>query len=218
MTEHTSPSSSPRPPALAVLASGRGSNFTAIADAVDRGDLPVRLALVMSDVADAPVLDAAARRGIPTAVVTSENARGTDGRYSRASYGRLVLEELERHGVNYVALAGFMRLLGGDLLERYNGRIVNIHPSLLPSFPGLDAQRQALEHGVKVTGCTVHLVDNGMDTGPIIAQRAVEVAPDDTVESLANRILEAEHDLYWRAIRRLVTEKLVVDGRRATFV
>lgn len=206
------------PPALAVLASGRGSNFVAIADAVERGDLPVRLAVVLSDIPDAPVLEEATKRGVATAVVHPDTARDAAGRYGRAEYGQLVLAELERHGVDYVALAGFMRMLGGALLDRYDGRIVNIHPSLLPSFPGLDAQRQAWEHGVHVTGCTVHLVDEGMDTGPIIAQRAVTVEPGDTVDTLTARILAAEHDLYWRAIKQLVTRTLVIQGRRATFV
>lgn len=205
-------------PALAVLASGRGSNFVAIAEAVRRGDLPMRLALVLSDVPGAPVLERAAEFGVPTVVVEPAAARDETGRYSRRRYGDLVLEELLRRGVEYVALAGFMRLLGGELLRRYAGRIVNIHPSLLPAFPGLEPQRQALEYGVCVTGCTVHLVDEGMDTGPIIAQRAVPVEPGDTVETLTARILEAEHDLYWRALKRLATEKFVLDGRRVKFV
>jgi len=206
------------PTSLAVLASGRGSNFVAIAEAVRRGDLPVRLALVLSDVPDAPVLEKAASFGVPTVVVHPAAARDDQGRYSRDRYSDLVLEELLRRGVEYVALAGFMRLLGGELLRRYERRIVNIHPSLLPAFPGLDAQRQALEYGVRVTGCTVHLVDAGVDTGPVIAQRAVPVEPDDTVETLTARILAAEHDLYWRALKRLVTETLVLHGRRAVFV
>lgn len=205
-------------PPLAVLASGRGSNFVAIADAVRRGDLPVRLALLLSDVAEAPVLAEAERRGVPTVVLDPAKARDAQGRYSRARYSDLVLEELVRHDIEYVALAGFMRLLGGRLLKHYEGRIVNIHPSLLPAFPGLDPQEQALEYGVHVTGCTVHLVDEGMDTGPVIAQRAVLVQPDDTVESLTARILAAEHDVYWRAIKQLVTNSLVIRGRRATFV
>lgn len=205
-------------PPLAVLASGRGSNFVAIVDAVRRGDLPVRPALLLSDVAEAPVLAEAERRGVPTVVLDPAKARDAQGRYSRARYSDLVLEELVRHDIEYVALAGFMRLLGGRLLKHYEGRIVNIHPSLLPAFPGLDPQKQALEYGVHVTGCTVHLVDDGMDTGPIIAQRAVPVQPDDTVASLTARILAAEHDVYWRAIKQLVTNGLVIRGRRATFV
>lgn len=199
---------------VAVLASGRGSNFIALVDAVERGDLPVRIAVVVSDVETAPVLQAAQERGIAGEFVDPAAAVGTDGRYSRHVYGGLLLAALERHGVEYVALAGFMRLLGGLLLQRFEQRIVNIHPSLLPAFPGLDAQGQALEAGVKVSGCTVHLVDEGMDTGPILAQRAVPVLDDDTVHSLAERILLEEHDVYWRTLKVLVTGAVRLEGRR----
>lgn len=204
-------------PALAVLASGRGSNFVALADAVERGDLHVRMAVVVSDVAEAPVLAAARQRGIAIEFVDPALARGANGRYSRAAYSDILLAALRRHGAEYVALAGFMRLLGGELLAAYKHRIVNIHPSLLPAFPGLEAQRQALDYGVKVTGCTVHLVDEGMDTGPVLAQRAVAVEPGDTVDKLSARILAAEHDLYWRTVQRLVSGQLRVVGRRAEF-
>lgn len=202
-------------PVLAVLASGRGSNFLALADAVARGDLHVRIGVVLSDVADAPVLESARERGIAAEFVDPAAARGADGRYSRTAYSGLLLAALRRHGAEYVALAGFMRLIGGDLLMAYKHRVVNIHPSLLPAFPGLDAQRQAFEYGVKVTGCTVHLVDGGMDTGPVLAQRAVPVEPDDTVQTLTARILAAEHDVYWRTLQRLVSGELRLDGRRA---
>lgn len=204
-------------PKLAVLASGRGSNFVALADAVERGDLSADIAVVIADVADAPVLTMAAQRGIPTQFVDPAYAIGPAGRYSRGAYGQLLLEALERHGVQFVALAGFMRLLGGLLLERFERRIVNIHPSLLPAFPGLDAQKQALDAGVKVSGCTVHIVDGGMDTGPILAQRAVPVLDDDTVQSLASRILVEEHDVYWRTVKRLVAGEVELVGRRASF-
>lgn len=205
-------------PVVGVLASGRGSNFVALADAAERGDLQAQIAVVLSDVADAPVLAAAQARGIAAEFVDPALARGVDGRYSRAAYSDLLLTALQRHGVEYVALAGFMRLIGGRLLTAYKHRIVNIHPSLLPAFPGLAAQRQALDYGVKVTGCTVHLVDAGMDTGPVLAQRAVPVEPGDTLETLTARILAAEHDLYWRTLQQLINGKLRLDGRRATIL
>lgn len=205
-------------PVLAVLASGRGSNFLALDEAVRRGDLHVHIGAVISDVADAPVLEAARERGIATEFVDPAGARGPDGRYSRAVYSGLLLAAVKRHGAEYIALAGFMRLIGGELLTAYRHRIVNIHPSLLPAFPGLDAQRQAFDYGVKVTGCTVHLVDDGMDTGPVLAQRPVPVEPDDTLETLTARILAAEHDLYWRTLQQLVSGQLRLDGRRAHIV
>lgn len=206
-----------RLPSIAVFASGRGSNFVALADAVERGDLPVRIAVVVSDVETAPVLQVARERAIASAFIDPAAAIGPGGRYSRKVYGDLLFAALERHGVEYIALAGFMRLLGGALLHRFEHRIVNIHPSLLPAFPGLDAQRQALEAGVKVSGCTVHLVDAGMDTGPILAQRAVPVLDDDTVQSLSDRILVEEHDVYWRTLKLVVTGAVRLEGRRATF-
>lgn len=204
-------------PTIGVLASGRGTHFATLAEAVDRGDLPARLAVVVVDVADAPVVERARARGVTTRFVDPRRAKGRDGRYSRAKYGRLLADILEEHGVEWVVLAGFMRLLGAPVLERYGGRIVNIHPSLLPAFPGLEPHRQALEAGVKVSGCTVHLVDEGTDTGPILAQRAVPVLDDDDVESLAARILQAEHEIYWPAVRSLVTGAVRVEGRR-TFI
>lgn len=197
-----------------MLASGRGSNFAAIAAAVERGDLPARIACVISDVAGAPVLGLARERGIPALHVDPSAYLGPDGRRSRLAFERAVVAELRGRGVELVVLAGFMRLLGAALLDAYPWRVVNIHPSLLPAFPGLDAQRQALEHGVKVAGCTVHFVDRGVDSGPIIAQRAVPVREDDTVESLSARILEQEHDVYWRAIRWLAEGRVTIDGRR----
>lgn len=202
---------------VAVLASGRGSNFVAVAAAVARGDLPVHLAVVISDVADAPVRMEAERRGIPFEFVDPLRAVDADGRYRRKRYGELLRQVLVRREVDYVALAGFMRLLGGAVLEQFRRRIVNIHPSLLPAFPGLDAQAKAWHHGVAVAGCTVHFVDDGVDTGPIIAQRAVPVRQDDTIETLSRRILAAEHDLYWRALKQLVTHDVHIEGRRVVF-
>lgn len=203
-------------PTLAILASGRGSHFATLADAVARGDLSARIGVLITDVADAPVLERARERGSATAFVDPAAAVGEDGRYSRELYGQLLVDALTKFDADYVVLAGFMRLLGGSVLERFAGRIVNIHPSLLPAFPGLDAQRQAWQAGVKVSGCTVHLVDAGMDTGPILAQRAVPVHDDDTAETLAERILAVEHELYGPTLQRLLTGRMRMDGRRVT--
>jgi phosphoribosylglycinamide formyltransferase-1 len=195
---------------LAVLLSGRGSNFRAIADAIRAGRLDADIAGVISSDESAPGLAAARDLGLSTAVVSG---RGLD----RPSYDRLLVEAVASFDASLVCLAGFMRILGPVFLQSYASRVVNIHPSLLPSFPGLHAQRQALEHGVKVAGCTVHLVDEGVDTGPILMQRAVEVLPDDTEESLSARILAEEHDVYWRAIALLLDGKIRRSGRRALY-
>jgi len=193
---------------LAVLASGRGSNLQAIIDAVGRGELPVKLVLVLSDNPRAQALERARTAGIPTVVVRREDYR------SRRDFNLEILRWLRRYQVDLVALAGYMRVLSPEVVRAYPNRIMNIHPSLLPAFPGLEAQRQALEYGVKVTGCTVHFVDEGVDTGPIIIQRAVPVREDDTVESLSGRILEQEHQIYPEAIRLFATGRLRVEGRR----
>lgn len=203
-------------PRLAVLASGRGSNYAALAAAVERGDLTADIVLVLTDVAGAPVLELAGERGTPTEVLGPAAGVGAGGSYSRARYGAALAAMLERYHVQYVALAGFMRMLGGEVLSRYAGRIVNVHPSLLPAFPGLDAQKQALAHGVKVSGCTVHLVNEGMDTGPILAQQAVPVLADDSVDTLTQRIQAAEHDLYWRALNELLLVAAPLAGHRPT--
>lgn len=193
---------------LAVLASGRGSNLQAIIDAVGRGELPVKLVLVLSDNPRAQALERARTAGIPTVVVRREDYR------SRRDFNLEILRWLRRYQVDLVALAGYMRVLSPEVVRAYPNRIMNIHPSLLPAFPGLEAQRQALEYGVKVTGCTVHFVDEGVDTGPIIIQRAVPVREDDTAESLSGRILEQEHQIYPEAIRLFATGRLRVEGRR----
>lgn len=202
-------------PRVAVLASGRGSHFATLADAAARGDLGAHIVVVVSDVADAPVLERARRRDVPTRFVDPQGAIGADGRYSRTRYAELLKDVLVEYKSDYVVLAGFMRLLGTPVLDAFPGRIVNIHPSLLPAFPGLNAQRQAWAAGVKVSGCTVHLVDDGMDTGPILAQRAVPVLDDDTAGTLAERILVAEHELYGPTLQRLFTGRIRLDGRRA---
>jgi len=181
------------PRKIAILLSGRGSNFLAIHDAIGRGDLNAGICCVVSNVPDAAGLAKAREFGLNAVSLPS---RGIE----RTGYDRLLLATLRPFSPTLVCLAGFMRILSPEFLREYAGRVMNIHPALLPSFPGLHAQRQALQYGVKVSGCTVHLVDEGVDTGPILLQRAVEVLEGDTEETLSARILKQEHDLYWRAI------------------
>lgn len=182
---------------LGVLASGRGSNFAAILDAIDARQCPAEVAILVSDRSDAQALVRAEAHGIPTAVVAPAGYR------ERERYDLAVVERLRAAGVQLVVLAGYMRIVTPAFLAAFPGRVINIHPALLPAFPGLHAQRQAVEYGVKVSGCTVHFVDEGVDSGPIILQRAVEVRDDDTEDSLAARILVEEHKLYPEAIRRI---------------
>jgi len=182
---------------IAVLLSGRGSNFIAIQEAIARGDLRARICCVISNVEDAPGLIKARELGLMAICLPS---RGVE----RAEFERRLTAELRRFEPALVCLAGFMRVLGPEFIACHRGRIVNIHPALLPSFPGMHAQKQALDYGVKISGCTVHLVDEGVDTGRILLQRAVKVLAGDTEESLSARILEQEHDVYWRAIARLL--------------
>jgi phosphoribosylglycinamide formyltransferase-1 len=186
---------------LAILLSGRGSNFQAIHRAIVAGEVPAQIVCVVSNVPDAPGLAYARAHGLTAYALNSQGRK-------RAEFDREVLEILHRHQVELVCLAGYMRLLSPDFIGAYAGRILNIHPSLLPAFPGLDAQRQAFEHGVKITGCTVHLVDEGLDTGPILDQSAVRVLPDDTADTLSARILAAEHELYPRALRDFIEMRL----------
>ncbi|MDQ7793591.1 MAG: phosphoribosylglycinamide formyltransferase [bacterium] len=192
---------------LGVLASGRGTNLLAILAAAAGGEIPARVRVVISDRAGAPALELARSRGIPAFFLDP-------GPAGKAAFESRVVSRLEEHGVDLVCLAGFMRVVGRTLLDRYAGRILNIHPSLLPAFPGLDAQRQAWEYGVKVAGCTVHFVDRGVDAGPIILQRAVTVSEGDTPETLGARILEEEHRAYPEAIRLFAEKRLVLEGRR----
>lgn len=182
---------------LAVLVSGRGSNLQAIMDASRDGILDAFVVSVISDVPDAPALERARALGIPAAAVRRQDYS------SRAEFEAALANAAERARPDLIVLAGFMRLLGPEFLDRFSGRVVNIHPSLLPAFPGLEAQRQALEYGVKFTGCTVHYVDYGMDSGTIIDQRVVAVMPGDDVDSLSARILEQEHELLVDVIRRI---------------
>jgi len=197
---------------LAVLLSGRGSNFLALHAALDRGEVPAEIVLVLSDVADAPGLARARELGLPAAAVPSRGAA------SRAEHEAEVAAALAGAGAEWLCLAGYMRLLSADFVRRWRERILNVHPSLLPAFPGLDAQGQALAHGVKVSGCTVHLVDEGLDSGPIVAQAVVPVEEGDDRERLAARILAAEHRLYPRTLGRLLTERWEVRGRRLVFL
>jgi phosphoribosylglycinamide formyltransferase 1 len=195
------------PGRLGVLISGRGSNLQALLDAGERAGFPGRVVVVISNVADAAGLDRARHAGV-AAIVQDHRGR------SREEHDHALVEHLRAHAVDVVCLAGYMRLLSSVLLRAYPGRVLNVHPSLLPSFPGLEAQRQAWDHGVKVTGATVHLVDEGLDTGPIIVQEAVSVSDQDTPETLAARILEVEHRLYPEAVRRVLSGRLERAGRR----
>lgn len=195
-------------PVIGVLISGRGSNLQAIIDAIAGGRLNARIGVVISNRADAYGLERAGRAGIET-IVMPHKLFG-----DRADYDRALASELEARGVELVCLAGFMRLLGPAFIDRFPNAVLNIHPSLLPAFPGLDAQRQAFEHGVKVSGVTVHFVTPDLDGGPIIRQEAVPVLDDDTAESLASRILEAEHRVYPEAVQLVLERNWSLDGRR----
>jgi phosphoribosylglycinamide formyltransferase 1 len=178
---------------LAILLSGRGSNFVAICEAIRRGDLDAEIRCVISNVEDAAGLNRAREFGLTAICMPSLGVE-------RMGYDRMLVKTLRSFDPALICLAGFMRILSPEILKEYPSRILNIHPALLPSFPGLHAQRQALQYGVKVSGCTVHIADEGVDTGPIILQRAVDVLEGDTEESLSARILEQEHQIYWRAI------------------
>ena len=192
---------------IGILLSGRGSNFEAIAKSVAAGRIEAHIAVVISNRADAGGLQTAREWGLHAVCLPS---KGLD----RAVYDRSVVEELKRHEVDLVCLAGFLRLLSGEFIRAFPGQILNIHPSLLPAFPGLDAQHQALTHGVKVSGCTVHFVDEQLDAGPIVLQATVPVLDDDTAESLSARILVEEHRIYSEAIQLVLSGQYRVEGRR----
>jgi phosphoribosylglycinamide formyltransferase-1 len=192
---------------IGVLVSGRGSNLQALIDAAGRGELGGEIAVVVSNVETAQGLERARRARIPAVFLDHRGKK-------REAFDAEVIEVLRAHTVELVCLAGFMRLLSPVFVRAFPGRIVNIHPALLPAFPGLDAQRQAWEHGAKISGATVHLVDEGLDSGPIVAQEAVSVLSTDTPETLAARILEAEHRLYPLAVRLLLEGRCRVQGRR----
>jgi len=193
---------------VAVLASGRGSNLQAIIDASEREEIPAVVAVVISDKAEAAALDRARKHGIPAVHIHRPYYRDKD------EYERRIVLELREYGVDLVCLAGYMLLVGDVLLEAFPNRVINIHPALLPAFPGLHAQRQAVEYGVKLSGCTVHLVDGGMDTGPIILQAAVPVLPGDGEEELSARILEQEHVIYPEAVKFFAQGRIRVEGRK----
>lgn len=192
---------------LGILISGRGSNFLAIADSIAQGRIPAEIAVVISNRADAPGLALARQRGIEAVALPS---LGLD----REVYDRQLIGKLCESKVDLVCLAGYMRILSGHFIRQFRQRILNIHPSLLPAFPGLDAQHQALMHGVKFSGCTVHFVDEGVDSGPILKQAAVPVLDGDTVESLSARILKEEHRIYSEAIALVLSGRYRIEGRR----
>jgi phosphoribosylglycinamide formyltransferase 1 len=193
---------------IGVLLSGRGSNFEALADSVAAGRIPnAEIALVISNSEGAPGIARAQARGIPAQLIPSKGLQ-------REEYDRLVVASLQEKQVELVCLAGFMRLLSPYFVRAFKNRVLNIHPSLLPAFPGLESQRQAFEHGAKFAGCSVHFVDENLDAGPIILQAAVAIADDDTVESLSERILREEHRIYSEAVRIVLEGRYRIEGRR----
>ncbi|MFQ5919135.1 MAG: phosphoribosylglycinamide formyltransferase [Thermoplasmata archaeon] len=191
---------------VGVLASGRGTDFQSLIDAVERGDLQVSLAVLVSNTEDAPALGRAERHGIPWVFV---DHRGR----SREAFEREVVQELRRRDVELVVFAGFMRLVTPYFIDQFPDRVINIHPSLLPAFPGTHAQRDAVEWGVQVSGCTVHLVDASLDGGPIVYQQTVPVRPGDTEETLASRILEVEHRVLPYVVRLFAEDRVHIEGR-----
>lgn len=192
---------------IGILISGRGSNMVSLIEAAAGGRLDAEVALVISNMESAPGLERARERGVDTLVVSHK------GR-PREQHDLEMAAELKRRGVSLVCLAGYMRLVSPAFVRAFEHSILNIHPSLLPAFPGLDAQRQALDHGVKITGCTVHIVDEELDHGPIVLQRAVGVRDDDTAETLSARILQQEHLAYPEAVARVIAPGFRVEGRR----
>jgi phosphoribosylglycinamide formyltransferase-1 len=196
---------------IAILLSGRGSNFAAIHDAIARGDLDAEIVAVISNRPDAPGIARALELGYAAHVVDHKLFA------NRAAHEAEVLRILGHASPDFIALAGYMRLLGAAFINAYRNRILNIHPSLLPAFPGVDAQAQAIAHGVKISGCTVHFVDEGLDAGPIIVQRAVAVGDDDDADSLAARILAEEHTAYVEALKKISGRRYRIDGRRVLF-
>ncbi len=199
-----------KPFRLGVLGSGKGSNFVAIAEAIAAGQIPAEVALVVSDVESAGILDHARQRNLPARFIAPGKFRTKLDEDAERAY----VAALQDAKVDLIVLAGFMRVLKGDFLRAFEGRIVNIHPSLLPSFPGLEAWKQALDYGVKAAGCTVHFVDAGVDSGAIIGQQPVPVLDDDTATTLHARIHAAEHELYPRCVAMIARGEILVQGRR----
>jgi phosphoribosylglycinamide formyltransferase-1 len=193
---------------IGVLVSGRGTNLQAIIEAIEEGKIEGKIKIVISDNLDAYALKRAKQHNIETQYINHKEFK------NREDYDKKIVETLENKEVELVVLAGYMRILSSYFIKAYKNKIINIHPALLPSFPGLRAQKQAVEYGVKISGCTVHFVDEGMDSGPIILQSAVEVSKDDTEESLAERILKEEHQIYSQAIQLFSQGRLIIKGRK----
>lgn len=202
-----------KPFRFGVIGSGKGSNFVAIADAIAAGQIPAEVALVVSDVESAGILEHARQRNLPARFIAPGKFRTKLDEDAERAY----VTALQDAKVDLIVLAGFMRVLKGDFLRAFEGRIVNVHPSLLPSFPGLEAWKQALDHGVKVTGCTVHFVDAGVDSGAIIGQQTVSVLDDDTAATLHARIHAAEHELYPKCVGEIARGEILVQGRRVVW-
>ena len=198
---------------LGILISGRGSNMESILKTIKKKNIPIEPAVVISNRSDAKGLKIAQKLGVKTDIVQSKNFEGT-----RWEYDKKIISTLKKHGVTQtnglVCLAGFMRIISPEFVKKFKNRIINIHPALLPAFPGLDSQKQALDYGAKFSGCTVHFVDAGMDTGPIIIQAVVKIKDDDTEESLAKRILKEEHRIYPQAVGLFAENKIKVKGRK----
>lgn len=195
---------------LGVLGSGKGSNFVAIADAIAAGKVPAEVAIVLSDIEHAGILEHARQRQLPARFIAPGKFRTKLEEDAERAY----VSALQEAKVDLIVLAGFMRVLKGDFLRAFEGRIINVHPSLLPSFPGLEAWKQALDYGVKATGCTVHFVDAGVDSGAIIGQQTVPVLDDDTAATLHARIHAAEHELYPKCVAAIARGEILVQGRR----
>lgn len=197
---------------IGVLVSGGGTNLQAIIDSIGRGDVPAEIRIVISDNPDAFALTRASDAGIKTAVVKRKDFPSKD------IFEEEIIKQLHGAGVEMICLAGYMRILSDKFLKTFPNRIINIHPALLPSFPGLHVQQQAIDYGVKVSGCTVHFVDEGTDTGPIIIQKAVPVLPNDNAETLAARILKEEHQIYPEAIKLIAEGRIRIEGRRVHII
>lgn len=206
------PSKRAQPLRVAVLASGRGSNLQAVIDAIEAGQVQAKIVAVISNKKDAVALERARKHGLSDIFVDPKPYAGRSD--SREAYDRELLEVLNQHDVELVLLAGYMKIVTGLLVNAYANRMMNIHPSLLPSFPGLDVQKKTIDWGCKLAGCTVHFVTEGVDEGPIILQAAVPILDDDTPETLATRILEQEHKIYPRAVQLFAEGRLRVEGRR----
>jgi len=195
---------------LAVLVSGRGSNLQAIIDSIDREELDAHLSIVISNTKDAMALKRAEKHGIKTIFIDPSTY------LSSKEYDKALVLKLKEFSIDLICLAGYMRILGEEVIQTFEKKIINIHPSLLPAFPGLNAQKQAINHGVKFSGCTVHFVDSGVDSGPIILQAVVPVYDNDDEKSLSKRILEQEHCLYPKAIKMIQEKKIRLNGRTVT--